>query len=337
MSDVTLKITAQDGTFIEFIGVESPQSISWGGKQMQSVHQLIGGDRIVDTLGPNDDPLKWTGMFFGREASQRAKYLDTLRREGKPVTLTWDDYIYVAIITDFQPRYMQQWNVEYSILLTIIQDKTQSVNQAPQETLVQLLSNDNATAGCLGAIINDSALTGLLANISTALQNYSDAVEQLTAPIAIAGQCVAQVVQDTQSLLTALVAPLAAAQSRVTTLLTNVDTEATVLQNTANAVTSGALPSTVSAITSANVGLGVGQPLYALQGVLGRMQANVNQGSLSSSNRTIQVTGGNLQNIAAQYYGDATLWPAIAKANGLTDPVLPSSSLTLIIPSKAAL
>lgn len=52
---------------------------------------------------------------------------------------------------------------------------------------------------------------------------------------------------------------------------------------------------------------------------------------------TIQVAGGNLFAIAAQFLGDASQWNRIATLNGLTDPML-SGVTTLKIPpvNKAA-
>lgn len=50
--------------------------------------------------------------------------------------------------------------------------------------------------------------------------------------------------------------------------------------------------------------------------------------------KTMNVAGGNLFRVAADAYGDATLWYAIAEANGLWDPMLPAAPMTLIIPPK---
>lgn len=47
--------------------------------------------------------------------------------------------------------------------------------------------------------------------------------------------------------------------------------------------------------------------------------------------QTIQVAGGNLFRIAAQYLGDATQWIRIAQLNKLSDPML-SGTLTLQVP-----
>ena len=51
----------------------------------------------------------------------------------------------------------------------------------------------------------------------------------------------------------------------------------------------------------------------------------------ASLNRVVNVAGGNLFALAAQYLGDATKWYQIAVVNGITDPML-TGPLALIIP-----
>lgn len=53
---------------------------------------------------------------------------------------------------------------------------------------------------------------------------------------------------------------------------------------------------------------------------------------MASTLQTIQVAGGNLFQLAAQYLGDATQWNRIAELNGLTDPFL-AGPVTLEIPA----
>jgi len=48
--------------------------------------------------------------------------------------------------------------------------------------------------------------------------------------------------------------------------------------------------------------------------------------------QTVQVAGGNLYRVAAQYLGDATQWVRIAQLNNLSDPML-SGGVTLLIPA----
>jgi hypothetical protein len=47
----------------------------------------------------------------------------------------------------------------------------------------------------------------------------------------------------------------------------------------------------------------------------------------------VTVSGGNLYALAALYLQDATAWIQIAQLNGLTDPMLPGTPMTLLIPS----
>jgi nucleoid-associated protein YgaU len=42
--------------------------------------------------------------------------------------------------------------------------------------------------------------------------------------------------------------------------------------------------------------------------------------------------GDDLYRLASQYYGDAAAWTLIARANGLTDPLIDTDS-TLVIPA----
>lgn len=51
-----------------------------------------------------------------------------------------------------------------------------------------------------------------------------------------------------------------------------------------------------------------------------------------ASTSQITVAGGNLFQLAAQYLGDASQWNRIAELNGLADPILPTTAITLTLP-----
>lgn len=51
--------------------------------------------------------------------------------------------------------------------------------------------------------------------------------------------------------------------------------------------------------------------------------------------KSITVAGGTLFHVAADVYGDATLWTILARANGLRDPLL-TGVVTLVIPQESA-
>ena len=48
--------------------------------------------------------------------------------------------------------------------------------------------------------------------------------------------------------------------------------------------------------------------------------------------RTITISGGNCYQLAAQYLNDATQFIRIMIENDLTDPMLPNTAMTLVIP-----
>lgn len=62
--------------------------------------------------------------------------------------------------------------------------------------------------------------------------------------------------------------------------------------------------------------------LYQIQFYLERMQRNINLINAVPNAQLVKVIGGNLFELAAIYYGDASQWSLIAEANGLTDPMI---------------
>jgi len=73
--------------------------------------------------------------------------------------------------------------------------------------------------------------------------------------------------------------------------------------------------------------------LYALQSVLQQLYTNINLIENGSQGQLVTVTNANLYALAAQYYGDATLWTAIAEANGLNDPYIENTIQVLLGPN----
>ncbi len=72
--------------------------------------------------------------------------------------------------------------------------------------------------------------------------------------------------------------------------------------------------------------------LYQIQFYLERMQANINLINAIPNAQLVTVIGGNLFNLAAIYYGDASQWALIADANNLSDPMIVGVQNLLIPP-----
>jgi hypothetical protein len=72
--------------------------------------------------------------------------------------------------------------------------------------------------------------------------------------------------------------------------------------------------------------------MYQMQFLLERMQNNINLINSVPNAKLIKVIGGNLFNLAAIYYGDASQWALIASANKLVDPMIVGVQDLLIPP-----
>lgn len=62
---------------------------------------------------------------------------------------------------------------------------------------------------------------------------------------------------------------------------------------------------------------------------MGRMAKNL--AAIGASGYYVTQAGGDLYRLAEQQYGDASEWATIARANGITDPVL-SGLTTVLVP-----
>src|SRR5262249_30793644 len=63
---------------------------------------LIGGQRVIDTLGPDDEDIQWSGRFFGAGALSTCLALDSLRAAGQVLPLSYAGMEYPVVIQDFR-------------------------------------------------------------------------------------------------------------------------------------------------------------------------------------------------------------------------------------------
>ncbi|MFM0630777.1 LysM peptidoglycan-binding domain-containing protein [Paraburkholderia xenovorans] len=297
-------ITFQLGDFV-FQEMEIPESIPFGGQHLLSTKKLIGGARVVDALGPDPKPLEWSGTFFptpdGQSALARALTLKQIFDAGKPVYLSWDSLYYQVLIANYDPDY-RFGRIPYRISCVIIADLTAPVYQDFAPDADDLINGDLDTADTLSSSVGDSTLTGLMTTLKTAAAK------------------VGTFVNAAKSEVNSVLQPLHAVSNQVLSLIGKVDSTLASV-----GVPGGVLPgvpaiANIAALTSQLSANSVQISLLRLKAVTGRMALNL--GQINSSVRTITVPGGNLFDIAAHQYGDATAWTVIAQANGLTDPQL---------------
>jgi hypothetical protein len=94
---------------IAFRNFEVPAAINIGGAQRLAIHRLLGGTRVIDTLGRDDTDISFSGTFSGPDATLRARLIDEMRVSGLSLPLTWDVFFYSVIIRKFEADYRSGW------------------------------------------------------------------------------------------------------------------------------------------------------------------------------------------------------------------------------------
>ena len=97
-----------------------PEHMPFGGEQAMVVHKLPGGQRVIDTLGPDDMNITWNGRFWGNGALGQAMALDAMRRAGTPLPLVYAGHAYIVVIDSFSAEIERvPMNVLYHISCTV--------------------------------------------------------------------------------------------------------------------------------------------------------------------------------------------------------------------------
>lgn len=312
------------GQFV-FERLEIPESITVGGTQRTVIHQLIGGERVIDTLGRSDRVLSWSGLLYGDRAEARAQYLDGLRIAGDALTLTWSGYRYSVIVTEFSATFERKWQISYQIGCTVVQDLAASVTQVPlavaiSETgagLQEALETDLADAQALAEEVEDSILTDALDAVDSALETVSD---------------VATAAQDA---IDSVLTPIATATKRVGTLINQAANTVANVSTLGGFLPSNKVSQNALGLASQSNGFLSTGRLYNIQSRLGRMDNALNNvKSLGTMVKDVRTAGANLFCAARDAFDDASRWDAIAAVNNLTDPFVDGVS-TLKIPLSA--
>src|SRR5476649_1984517 len=121
MTNNALSFTLGAETFQEF---EIPESIPLGGAQQLVIHKLPGGARVIQPMGPDDDPIQWSGLFLGATALDRARAIDLMRVQGMPQQLAFFEFRYKVVVKSFRYVVEQRYRIRYTLELEVIEDST---------------------------------------------------------------------------------------------------------------------------------------------------------------------------------------------------------------------
>jgi hypothetical protein len=134
---------------VSFQDMEVPETISFGGRQRLSVQPLIGGGRVVQTLGIDDGVISFSGIFSGPDAGSRAQLLDAARALGAVLPLVWDGFFYNVVIREFVAEYRKTNLIPFVIVCTVVADPLADA-AAVTAPLAAIVEQDVSAASALG-------------------------------------------------------------------------------------------------------------------------------------------------------------------------------------------
>ena len=315
------------GARFEFAGNEVPEHIAYGGTQTLAVHELIGGGRLVDVLGPQPKDMEWSGWFLGAGAFARAQQLDALREAGTPLILCLHKLNYAVLIQSFTADFQLQYKIPYSLTLTVTQDNqyappVNTPGSATQIGMDAVLMPQLTTVACASTAASLPAQTAVV-------QQKASALQSVLAGFGSASNAVSGFANMSSSEVNTILTPLSALRQAGQQLLAEVENTAQYVSTLGGVVPNNPVARNAAAISSSINMLNASSQLVQLDAVLGRLGNNV--AAVPARSQTVTVSGGNLYTVAQQQYGDATAWTTIAAANGLSDPEI-TGIMTLKIP-----
>lgn len=145
---------------VVFQGFELPERLRFGGRQSLAVHDLVGGGRVVDAMGANEEPITWSGFMAGAEAAERLRVLERLRRSGAVLPLSWEGWLFTAVIERLRVSAEQPNWIGYEIRACVV----------TAGDLVSLAADvvlDGASA-LAGAVAGFGGITGTAAQVAAA-------------------------------------------------------------------------------------------------------------------------------------------------------------------------
>src|SRR6185503_19125710 len=142
---------------VQFVDREVPDRIRFPTKQMLAIHRQLGGARVIDAMGPDPEPISWSGLFFGPSAGTRAREVQQICDSGQEVSLSWGSFSYQVMVAKFEGDYKHEWEVRYSISCEVIG----SGSSGASFTLDQSVSQDFSSAlSVVDSVVSTPAVSG---------------------------------------------------------------------------------------------------------------------------------------------------------------------------------
>jgi prophage DNA circulation protein len=298
---------------VAFERMEVPEVIPFGGEQALGVYKLAGGTRVIHAMGRDDAPLEWSGIFMGKYASQRAELLDAMRIEGNTHPLSWGRHSYTVIIQSFAPQFQRKYQIPYRISCVVVEDLATASASEVQASLDDQIETDLQATEAKGGLIGDDTLAAMITTVRSA-------VDEVTSFVSATAQQLQTVLQ-----------PVLATQAQVRSVIAELSPVSDAAVGLAAVIPYAPFGNAALSLQQNIDRMAQLDSLYQMDASLGRIATNVSADGVSG--KLITMAGGDLYHVAAELYGDASAWPVIARANGLSDPVL-TGVQTLTVPAK---
>ena len=240
-----------------FQDFEIPESIKVSVKQKLDVKKFLGGSRVVDALGRDDDSIPWSGRFRGSTSEARCQQLKGMAVAGQAVPLTWSTFNYLVIVDEFEFDYQSPLEIPYRISVTVVKDNTLPPASILQ-TIDEIFGTDLASAVNLGAAANVAGVTTSL----NQLQTTASTIQTLTG--------------SNSAVLTQINQNIVSAQSVTQTAISAASGQITPVAGSIFGGTGGLPPQTIAANVAGQASaFGQLSNLIPLSDVLGRMSKNI--------------------------------------------------------------
>lgn len=290
---------------VTFQRFEVPETLpNLFGVQKYAIHDFPGGgpgSRTIQELGAFAFPdIEWRGEFWdndptvGTTAVQRASQLNTYRVSGEVINLTWGPFQMTAVVCEFEVIGMLKQRLGYRIKIIPADDMTTTSNTAaPAANPAVTVTTANT------AVANSTISTTTGYEFSTDVVSQSQTITgNVTQAVTNASGNIANIPPSTVTMI----------QGQISVLQGTLDPLSNSTTDFAGAAAANTLTGNLSALSNS---LSSTPPIVS----------------------TISVSNPNLAVLAAQYYGDASLWPLIAQANNLQDMQLTGTYQLTIPPS----
>ena len=310
---------------IELTRFELPETIhGLGVTQATAAHQLSGGRRVIQPMGPYpQERITWSGILglsdgflpgvgtplaYTDNGADRAMKLQAKAKAGRLVTLTFNPWKFRGYVKSFIPKPGFAGFIPYDI--TFLPTEDISGGQGVAVPLPAQVPSLNAQFSTLLSKINTYlTIPGLPSSLAVNFNTVLIATNKIQSLIGQNGGVISAIIQA------AMNTNLASMSQAVFQL-------------------GGYVSSTVPSSNAIGLVAGYSQAAAAAIDVMYNTQISINlaNSTVKVLPKVLTIVNPNLFALASQYYGDSTLWYLISQANGNMPPFATGTFNVLIPP-----